>query len=80
MQTLRTSRIYACILTLGDKDRKRIFLMTVVQISINLLDLFGVAIVGVLGALTVTGIRSQQPGSRVTRVMTFAHLETFSLQ
>ena len=54
--------------------------MTFAQIVVNLLDLFGVAIVGVLGALTVNGIKSQQPGSRITQILEFAHLNTFSFQ
>ena len=80
MQRLEKSRIYACLLTLGKRERKKIILMTFAQIVVNLLDLFGVAIVGVLGALTVNGIKSQQPGSRITQILEFAHLDTFSFQ
>ena len=54
--------------------------MALAQIVVNLLDLFGVAIVGVLGALTVNGIKSQQPGSRITEILEFARLDTFSFQ
>ena len=54
--------------------------MTLAQIFVNLLDLFGVAIVGLLGALTVNGIKSQQPSSRITQILEFAHLNTFSFQ
>jgi ABC-type multidrug transport system fused ATPase/permease subunit len=80
MQRLEKSRVYACLLTLGKRERQKIILMTFAQIVVNLLDLFGVAIVGVLGALTVNGIKSQQPGSRITQILEFAHLDTFSFQ
>ena len=80
MQRLKKSRIYACLLTLGKRERQKIILMTFAQIVVNLLDLFGVAIVGVLGALTINGIKSQQPGSRITQILEFAHLDTFSFQ
>jgi ABC-type multidrug transport system fused ATPase/permease subunit len=80
MQRLEKSRIYACLLTVGKRERQKIILMTFAQIVVNLLDLFGVAIVGVLGALTVNGIKSQQPGSRITQILEFAHLNTFSFQ
>ena len=75
MQRLEKSRIYACLLTLGKRERKKIILMTFAQIVVNLLDLFGVAIVGVLGALTVNGIKSQQPGSRITQILEFAQIK-----
>ena len=80
MMRLENSRVYACILVLGKRERQKIILMTLAQIIVNLLDLFGVAIVGLLGALTVNGIKSQQPSSRITQILEFAHLNTFSFQ
>jgi ABC-type multidrug transport system fused ATPase/permease subunit len=80
MMRLENSRVYACLLVLGKKERQKIILMTLAQIIVNLLDLFGVAIVGLLGALTVNGIKSQQPSSRITQILEFAHLNTFSFQ
>lgn len=80
MRLLKKSRVYACLLTVGKSERRKIFFMTFAQIIVNLLDLFGVAIVGVLGALTVNGIKSQQPGSRITQILEFANLSTFSFQ
>lgn len=62
------------------KDRKKILLVTLLQIFINLLDLVGVAIVGVLGALTITGIRSQEPGNRVASLLSTLQLDSFQFQ
>ena len=80
MQRLENSKTYACLLALGTRERQRIILMTLAQIFINLLDLLGVAIVGVLGALAVTGIKSQLPESSVMQILTIAHLESVSFQ
>lgn len=80
MMRLKNSKVYACFLVLGKRQRQKILLITLAQIIVNLLDLFGVAIVGLLGALTVNGIKSQQPSSRITRILEFAHLNTFSFQ
>jgi ABC-type multidrug transport system fused ATPase/permease subunit len=80
MMRLENSRVYACLLVLGKRERQKILLMTLAQIIVNLLDLFGVALVGLLGALTVNGIKSQQPSSRITQILEFAHLNTFSFQ
>lgn len=62
------------------KDRRKIILVTILQIFINLLDLVGVAVVGVLGALTITGIRSQQPGTRVSALLSTLQLEGIEFQ
>jgi ABC-type multidrug transport system fused ATPase/permease subunit len=80
MVRLKKSKIYVCLLALGKQERHKVIVMTLAQIVVNLLDLFGVAIVGVLGALTVTGIKSQQPGSRVSEILHVAHLESYSFQ
>ena len=65
---------------MSQKDRRKILLVTVLQIIINLLDLVGVAIVGVLGALTITGIRSQQPGTRVASLLSILNLDSIQFQ
>jgi ABC-type multidrug transport system fused ATPase/permease subunit len=47
---------------------------------LGFLDLVGVALIGIIGALSVSGIQSQQPGTRVNEVLTFFHLQHLSFQ
>jgi ABC-type multidrug transport system fused ATPase/permease subunit len=65
---------------LDPRDRRRVLLVIFLQISFGLLDLAGVAIVGVLGALAVTGVQGQLPGNRVSMLLEFLNLEDLSLQ
>lgn len=65
---------------LSSSDRKKIIAVIVIQISFGLLDLAGVALVGILGALTITGVQSKDPGNRVSTVLQMLHLENHSLQ
>ena len=44
------------------------------------MDLVAVGIVGVLGALTIRGINSQEPGDRVSAILDFLQLSNFSFQ
>ncbi len=44
------------------------------------MDLIAVGIVGVLGALTIRGINSQEPGDRVGAILNFLNLSNFSFQ
>jgi ABC-type multidrug transport system fused ATPase/permease subunit len=54
--------------------------VAIIQIVSGLMDLLGVAIIGVLGALTISGVQSSQPGNRVNSVLVFLHLQNQSLQ
>ena len=65
---------------LSRKDQKKIILVIVIQILMGLLDLIGVAIFGVLGALAVSGVQSTAPGNRVTAIISFLHLSSFTFQ
>ena len=62
------------------RDKKRIFQLSVVQSSLGLLDLVGVASIGMLTALTVNGIQSQPAGDRVGRVLNFIKIDSFSFR
>lgn len=62
------------------RDKRRILQLSVIQSSLGILDLAGVASIGILTALTVNGVQSRPPGDRVTRVLNFLHLDSFSFQ
>jgi ABC-type multidrug transport system fused ATPase/permease subunit len=61
-------------------DRRKVFVMVFIQVFLGLLDLVGVVIFGVLGALAVTGVGSREPGSRVSAFLENIGLANFSLQ
>lgn len=71
---LKTLRI------LPARDQKKIFLVTVIQVCLGFLDLLGVAILGVVGALSVTGIQSLEPGNTVGFIIRSLGLSNFSFQ
>lgn len=61
-------------------DQKRVLLISVIQVFLSILDLLGVAAIGMLGALAVRGIQSAPPGDRVESVLHALHISTFSFQ
>jgi ATP-binding cassette, subfamily B, bacterial PglK len=67
---------------INPKDRTKLFGTMMIQITLGLLDLLGVFLIGILGALSVTGIQSKKPESRINTVIEFLHLsnETFQFQ
>ena len=56
------------------RDLARVIIVVVIQVSLSILDLIGVALIGLLGALTVNGVQSRGPTGTVANL-----LETFKL-
>lgn len=74
------SVIVRSVRILSSLDRKKIIAVAAIQISFGLLDLIGVALVGVLGALAITGVQARSPGDRVSMVLQFLRLNDNTLQ
>lgn len=68
------------IRTLSQQERRKIGAVIIIQILFGLLDLFGVALVGILGALAVTGVQSKAPGNRVSQALEILQIENQDLQ
>ena len=77
---IKSSIVYRSTRVLNSRDRFKVIVVICLQIFFGLLDLAGVAIIGVLGALAVTGIQSSQPGDRVNSVLSFLNIENETLQ
>jgi ABC-type multidrug transport system fused ATPase/permease subunit len=69
-----------CRNLLNPKDQKKIIAVGIIQVLLSFLDLAGVAVIGVIGALTVNGIQSKVPGNRVSSLLELIGLETFTFQ
>jgi ABC-type multidrug transport system fused ATPase/permease subunit len=65
---------------LSKKEKQKLSFITMLQIISSFLDLLGIAVVGVLGAITVIGFGSGQPGDRVSLFLSFLRLDESSLQ
>jgi ABC-type multidrug transport system fused ATPase/permease subunit len=68
------------IKVLPKADHRKIVLVVALQVGLGFLDLIGVAAIGVLGALAVTGVQSTQPGNRVSAVLELLGLSNLSFQ
>lgn len=65
---------------LSGKDRIKIVAVVVCQFFLGILDLIGVALIGVIGTLTVNGIQSKDPTPRISQILDFFNLNTFTFQ
>ena len=65
---------------LSRADQQKISIVVVFQIFLGLIDLAGIAAIGMLGSLAVRGVSSQGPGDRVEVVLRYLHLSNQSFQ
>lgn len=77
---LRSSTIFRSLQTLPVADRSRVIAVVFLQVALALLDLTGVAVMGIVGALAVTGVQSLKPGGTVSAVLDALNLQNLSFQ
>jgi len=65
---------------LNKRDRKFISLLVIFQFLASILDLVGIAFIGVLGSLTIAGIQSQPPSNLIQDVLSNLQLSEFTFQ
>ena len=80
MRKFKDSILARSLQLLSRKDHVKLAILTVVQVLLSFLDLLGIAIIGLLGSLAVTGIQSQRPVGRVASLLKFIHLQDQTLQ
>jgi ATP-binding cassette, subfamily B, bacterial PglK len=64
---------------LSRADQRKVVIVICAQILLSILDLIGVALIGVLGALAVSGENAQREGSRILELVTKMGLADNSL-
>jgi ABC-type branched-subunit amino acid transport system ATPase component len=74
------STLRKCFDLLERPDQKKLGLMAFVQLLLSVLDLAGVALVGILATLAINGMESKSSPGKVAMVLRMMHINEFSLQ
>jgi ABC-type multidrug transport system fused ATPase/permease subunit len=69
-----------CFNLLSRIDKVKLGCIVFIQIFLSILDLVAIALVGILGALSINGIKSSAPGNTTLKVLKILQLETASFQ
>jgi ATP-binding cassette, subfamily B, bacterial PglK len=80
MSRLRNNLLSRVIKVLSRADRRKIIAITILQILMGALDLLGVIAIGLLGALSVTGLQSGNPGNRVSSALEILRIQDATFQ
>ena len=79
-QNWQKSDLGRALRVLSRNDQRKLIAVAILQMSMGGLDLLGVVAVGLLGALSVTGLQSLEPGDRVSSALRFLHISDSSFQ
>lgn len=77
---MRDKTIGRSLRLLAPKDRRKLGLVVAIQIFLSGLDLFGVALIGVVSALAISGVSGQVTGNRVGAVLEIMHLDGYRFE
>jgi ATP-binding cassette, subfamily B, bacterial PglK len=77
---LSENTFFKIIRILPSRDQKIIVYIIVLQLMMGVLDLLGVAAIGLLGALSVSGLGTEPASTRLQSLMTLIQLDNFSYQ
>lgn len=77
---LKNSTLGRSLDLLTKKEKQKVQAVVLIQVALGVLDLFAIAIVGVLGALAVNGVQSKGPGNRVSDVLRAIRINNLDLQ
>ena len=56
---------------LTSRDKRVLTYISAIQFILATLDLVGVALIGIIGALSINGVQSKAPGNRVSAALRF---------
>ena len=65
---------------LSQTDQRKVIVVIILQICMSVLDLLGVVAIGLLGALSVSGLQSNEPGNRVSSALRFLQISSLPFQ
>ena len=76
----KRSSLIKSVRVLSNSDQRKVIGVIILQILMGGLDLLGVIAIGLLGALSVTGLQSINPGDRVTAALKILRIAGASFQ
>jgi ABC-type multidrug transport system fused ATPase/permease subunit len=80
IQKFRSSTLGRSLNLLTKKEQRKVQIVVIIQIILGFLDLVAIAIVGILGAIAVSGVQSREPGDRVNQILTLVGLNDSSFR
>jgi ABC-type multidrug transport system fused ATPase/permease subunit len=71
----RKNPVLICSELLTAQDRKKMWVMSITQSFLGILDIAGIALLGLLGSLTISGVQSREPSGVVADFLKLIHID-----
>jgi ATP-binding cassette subfamily C protein len=65
---------------ISQRDRNRLSLLLTAQVLLGILDIIGIGLFGLVGALAVSGVRFNQPNSAVQNILNVLQINDYNFQ
>jgi ABC-type multidrug transport system fused ATPase/permease subunit len=69
-----------CSKLLTKEDRNKMWLISITQSFLGILDIVGIALLGLLGSLTISGVQSREPSGVVADFLRLIHIDQQEFQ
>lgn len=79
-RTSMLEMLQRCLKIFSRRDQARLVVVSALQVALAFLDIAGVAVIGLIGALSVTGVQSKSPSNSVSVVLELLQIETLPFQ
>jgi ABC-type multidrug transport system fused ATPase/permease subunit len=80
MKTWKSTRVGQCAEVLNRSDKRKTSAIAFIQTFLGILDLIGIGVIGLLGAITITGVQSKPPSGNIEKVLRLIRLDGFGFQ
>ena len=80
MRRIKNTAFGKAVRLIGKRDRRKLTALAVFQVALSGLDLIGIALIGFLGVLAVSGIQSQGSNGKVNVILNLLGLHNQSIQ
>ena len=78
--SLKRNVFYRSFALLPRRDKIPLLVIVAIQIILNLFDLVGIAIIGLIGSLAVRGVQTIEPSGTVQEILKWLNLDELSFQ
>lgn len=72
--------IQESIFILNQNDRRKLFLVLLLNVFLGAIDIIAIGLIGIMGSLSITGVAFQQPGDTVSKVLEWLNLNEYDLR
>ena len=77
---MKLKTLKRCLRILSPKDQRKLILISCIQALLGILDLVGIGLIGLLGAMTIQGVTTGVTSTKIQTLLEISHISQFDFQ